>query len=193
VKCKCKLDLVVLEVAEDCPVHKEVTGLQLERLNILAALGEHPDSPVDIPQRISDIRDEGRAHFHKLTNLRAEYMRLQGDSEATDQREHVLQKKIVDLAGQIVRLFAAMGELKRRNKKFEDEYVHEKLLLDCQDKLLKAEEKLALRNREHEQLAEGLSKRRQPLALNCTICGANIHTDSFHAERCPQGYRSKGT
>jgi hypothetical protein len=68
-KCKCKLDIVVLEVDEGCPVHKEVSGLQLERENILSALGEHPDSPVDIPQRISDIRDEGRAHFHNLTQL----------------------------------------------------------------------------------------------------------------------------
>jgi hypothetical protein len=28
-----------------------------------------------------------------------------------------------------------------------------------------------------------------PLALNCTICGSTIHSDSFHSERCPQGYR----
>lgn len=33
----------------------------------LWALGDHPDGSTDIGQRISDIRDEGRAHFHSLT------------------------------------------------------------------------------------------------------------------------------
>ena len=47
--------------------------LKEERENILSALGEHPDSPVDIPQRISDVRDEGRAHFHKLTESRSTF------------------------------------------------------------------------------------------------------------------------
>jgi len=33
-----------------------------------SALGEHPDTEIDLAQRISDIRDEGRAHFHAYTN-----------------------------------------------------------------------------------------------------------------------------
>lgn len=34
-KCKCKLDIVVIERAEGCPVHKEVSGLQLDHLTRL--------------------------------------------------------------------------------------------------------------------------------------------------------------
>lgn len=181
-KCKCKLDIVVLEVADGCPIHKEVSGLQLERENILAALGEHPDSPVDIPQRVSDIRDEGRAHFHNLTRTQEQLIEE--------------RRRVADRATEVVRLNARLSSEIHRNdtfveeiKEFREHYVHQDLLLDCQDKLRKAEEKLSLRNREQEQLAEGLSKQRQPLALNCTICGSATHTDSFHSERCPNGYR----
>jgi hypothetical protein len=181
-KCKCKLDIVVLEVDEGCPIHKEVSGLQLERENILSALGEHPDSPVDIPQRVTDIRDEGRAHFHNLTRTQERLIEERG--------------RVADLATEVVRLNAQLSSEIHRNeafvediKEFREHYVHQDLLLNLQDKLRKSEEKLKLGNREQEQLAEGLSKRRQPLALNCTKCGSSIHTDSFHSERCPNGYR----
>ena len=156
--------------------------LKEERENILSALGEHPDSPVDIPQRISDVRDEGRAHFHKLTE--------------TGNRLNDERRRVSELSAEVCRLNALLSseifkvdELKRRNKKFEDEYVHEKLLLDCQDKLAAANKALQLRQQEWEQLADGLSPRRQPMALNCTKCGSTIHTDSFHSESCPNGYR----
>ena len=33
------------------------------------ALGEHPDTSVDIAERISQLRDEGRSYFHSLSNL----------------------------------------------------------------------------------------------------------------------------
>jgi uncharacterized coiled-coil DUF342 family protein len=40
--------------------------------NAYSALGEHPDSDFDIAERIGQIRDEGRAHFHTVTKLQAE-------------------------------------------------------------------------------------------------------------------------
>lgn len=139
-KCKCKLAIIVLEVAEGCPFHKEVSGLQLERENILAALGEHPDSPVDIPQRISDIRDEGRAHFHTLTRIRQQLDCVKAEYDTKHNPE------TCDCYG-CRRFRRAFGTTPQ----------------------VRLEE--------------------QPLALACTRCGSTIHSDSFHSERCPQGYR----
>lgn len=34
-----------------------------------AALGEHLDTEIDLAARISELRDEGRAHFHDNTKL----------------------------------------------------------------------------------------------------------------------------
>lgn len=189
-KCKCELEFSVKKLNPDCEVHDEsdvyltlVERLTEERENILSALGEHPDSPVDIAQRISDIRDEGRAHFHVLTQ--------------TQENLRDAQRKVRELASETCRLNGKLSseisrneDLKSRVKKFEEEYVHQNLLLECQDKLRKAEEQLGLRQRERNQLANGLSKRQQSQspALNCTKCGSTIHTDSFHSDRCPNGY-----
>lgn len=180
-KCKCKLDIVVVKQAEDCPVHPDPIpdARQEERENTLSALGEHPDSPVDIPQRVSDIRDEGRAHFHSLTQIldqlekaKAEYdpkhlrtcdchgcRRFRRAFTPNPDRPIYLQlddekKKVRELASEVCRLSASLSsEISRRE------------------------------HREPEK------KKKQPLALNCTKCGSDIHSDSFHSERCPQGYR----
>lgn len=82
-KCKCELAFTVKKLNPACEIHNEsdvysnlVERLSEEREKILAALGEHPDSPVDIPQRIAAIRDEGRAHFHTLTRIQEREVRL---------------------------------------------------------------------------------------------------------------------
>jgi hypothetical protein len=50
--------------------HKQQLAEARELLeDSLAALGEHPESEIDIPARIRQIRDEGRAHFHDVTRL----------------------------------------------------------------------------------------------------------------------------
>lgn len=154
-KCNCRLDIVVLEVGDGCPVHKEVSGLQLERENILSALGEHPDSTVDIAQRVSDIRDEGRAYFHALTR-------------ATEQ--------LIDLTRQI--------------KVFEERDVHwQNLLVNCQANLQDLLRAVRALKAASADVSGPEPVKSQPMALNCTKCGSTIHTDSFHSERCPGGYR----
>ncbi len=46
--------------------------------NALGALGEHPDSDINIATRISEIRDEGRGHFHTVTKMGVELASARG-------------------------------------------------------------------------------------------------------------------
>lgn len=165
-KCKCKLEIVVIDQAPDCPVHPdpitdtENDARQEERENILAALGEHPDSPVDIPERVAAIRDEGRAHFHNLTRLQETVDRVLKLLSPTDKDlEHAVRNKL-----QVIMTLQGNAEDDEKQiAKFKEEYVHQDLLFDCQDKLRRAEEQLKLRG---PRLAEVTTK-----------------------ESCPSGYR----
>lgn len=59
----------------------ELTAANQRIENALAALGEHPDSSVDIAERIGQIRDEGRGHFHTVTNLLQRVATLEREGE----------------------------------------------------------------------------------------------------------------
>ena len=70
-----------LEKAESLPIElaaklddaqQQLAEAREERGNTLSALGEHPESEIDISARIRQLRDEGRAHFHDSTKLRKE-------------------------------------------------------------------------------------------------------------------------
>lgn len=60
----------------------EVERCREEIENAKSALGEHPDSLVDLAQRISDIRDEGREHFHTVTRLQERMSELEKTQNA---------------------------------------------------------------------------------------------------------------
>jgi len=117
-KCLCKLDIVVREQHKECPVHPQpvptfdldvMITMQEERENILAALGEHPDSSIDIPQQIADIRDKGRAHFHVLTqtqeNLRNEQRKVRELASET------CRLNAQDIKKQVLALFTGLTGL----------------------------------------------------------------------------------
>lgn len=57
------------DARERAEVERELTSANQRIEDALVALGEHPDSSVDIAERIGQIRDEGRGHFHTVTNL----------------------------------------------------------------------------------------------------------------------------
>ena len=67
----CLKQLDELIAAALTEAESENRKLKEEVENAKSALGEHPDSPVDIAERISGIRDEGRAHFHGATALQS--------------------------------------------------------------------------------------------------------------------------
>ena len=55
-----------------------------ELANIKSALGEHPDSPLDIPLRIGSIRDEVRNWFHIATKQGDEITALKQEKHLSD-------------------------------------------------------------------------------------------------------------
>lgn len=69
---------------------KATAQLQSEREDILATLGEHPDSPVNIADRVSAIRDEGRGNFHAVAQLQQCVAELEAERDgATEAVEKI--------------------------------------------------------------------------------------------------------
>ena len=58
------------------------TKLRAEVENARVAFGEHPDSPLDLPQRISELRDEARGMFHANTKLSEDKRELRDENDA---------------------------------------------------------------------------------------------------------------
>jgi chromosome segregation ATPase len=66
---------------------------KLEAAN--AALGEHPDTELDLAARISELRDEGRAYFHENTRLRQEleHWKASYEGKSLDEKEFLRLKQ----------------------------------------------------------------------------------------------------
>lgn len=92
-------------IDEDIALHAalaEIAALRQFREAALSALGEHPDTEqIDIAQRISDIRDEGRAHFHALTKMGEQITSLTDERDrllaASNEDQHAIDWLRVDL------------------------------------------------------------------------------------------------
>jgi hypothetical protein len=65
-------------------LERELAAATEEIQNIKSALGEHPDSHLDVPLRIKAIRDEGRSHFHAYTKTMFELESLKREKPLSD-------------------------------------------------------------------------------------------------------------
>lgn len=72
---------------------KLVINLREELESIKSAFGEHPDSEVDLPQRVFELRNQVRAQFHAHTRdlLSAEVL---GRRDQTPKSQPIIQQQV---------------------------------------------------------------------------------------------------
>lgn len=78
---KSRLARLSIQAPEVAELQEKLRAAQ-ERIEAAkAALGEHPDTDIDLAERISQIRDEGRAHFHTVSRLQERIAQLTAENE----------------------------------------------------------------------------------------------------------------